>query len=265
MPPRQRATAEVPLEDFNESLNMMVHAFPGVGKTRFGASAPNSVILSSEPGILSARRARHTGGAQSVVKVQVWQDAVDFVTAAENGDYAHRDWVVVDTASTLQEKDMKAVMAKLVADRPHRDEDLPDKAEHQKMQNSFMRWWERMIDLPQNVLFLCHTMAVDHPSGDTWYLPSIQGGADKGYRVANYCMGLVNVVGFMDRRMVDDPAREGKTKEVIRTLWQPYTDPEKEIRFTAKDHFSALGRFSDNLLMPALIEKINNSGTKGRK
>lgn len=244
------------MEDFNESINMIVHAFPGVGKTRFGASAPNSVFLSSEPGIISAKRAGHRDGAQAVVKVKAWQDALDFVTAAEAGEFSHRDWIVVDTASTLQEKDMKAVMAALVKEKPHRDEDLPDRPEHQKMQNSFMRWWERMIDLPQSVLFLCHTMDVTHSTGGSWFLPSIQGGADKGYRVANYCMGLVNVVGYMERKTL-----KGKG-EVIRTLWQPYHNEDKDIHYTAKDHFAALGTWSDDLLMPALLKKINSSGSE---
>jgi hypothetical protein len=253
--PSRRATAEVPLTDFNESINMMVHAFPGAGKTRFGASAPNSVFLSAEPGIISAKRAGYKGGAQGVVKVKEWQDALDFATAAEAGAYAHRDWIIVDTASTIQEKDMKSVMANLVRDKPHRDEDLPDKAEHQKMQNSFKRWFERMIDLPQNVLFLCHTMVVEHSSGYAWWLPAIQGQADKGYAVANYCMGLVNCVGFMDRKVVNG-------KEVQRILWQPFVDDKKEIRYTAKDHFAALGMWTDDKIMPDLLEMIHGSGAK---
>jgi hypothetical protein len=258
----RRAVAEVPLEDFNESLNIMIHAMPGAGKTRLGATAPNSVFLSSEPGVISARRARAIGGVQGVVKCRKWQDAVDFVDAAENGDFAHRDWIVVDTISTLQEKDMKSILEKAVSDNPNRDPDIPALQDYMKMQNSFMRWFERMIDLPQNVLFLSHTMRVDDSEGDTLLIPSIQGGADKGYKVANYCMGLVNLVGFMDRKTVKD----GKaTSQVRRLLWQPYYDEEREIRYTAKDHFDALGFTTDDWDMPMIIEAIESSGVKEDK
>lgn len=251
----RRAIAEVPLEDFNESTNILIHATPGVGKTRFGATAPNSVFLASEPGIISAKRAREPGGVQSVVRAKKWQDAIDFLNAAEAGDFSHRDWIVCDTLSTLQEKDLKGVLDKAVADNPNRDPDIPAIQDYLKMQNSFMRWFERMIDLPQNVLFLAHTMIVDDRDGEKLFIPAIQGGADKGYKVANYCMGLVNVVGFMDRRA--NKAGE----QVRRTLWQPYYDEEREIRYTAKDHFDCLGFASDNDTMPNIIKKIEASGT----
>lgn len=254
----RRAVAEVPLEDFNESVNIMIHATPGVGKTRFGATAPNSVFLSSEPGIISAKRAKVAGGVQGVVKVRKWQDALDFADACEAGDFAHRDWIVVDTVSTLQEKDMKAVLEKSVADNPKRDPDIPSLPDYMKMQNSFMRWFERMVDLPQNVLFLAHTMMVDDREGEKLFIPSIQGGADKGYKVANYCMGLVNVVGCMDRRT------NKSGEQVRRTLWQPYYDEDKEIRYTAKDHFACLGMSSDNDTMPEIIEKIEASGSEAK-
>lgn len=255
----RRAIAEVPVEDFNESLNILIHATPGIGKTRFGATAPNSTFLASEPGVISAKRGAPKDGIQGVVKVRKWQDAMDFLVAAEAGDFAHRDWLVVDTLSTLQEKDLKGVLDKAVADNPNRDPDIPAIQDYMKMQNSFMRWFERMIDLPQNVLFLCHTMIVDDKEGAALYLPAIQGGADKGYKVANYCMGLVNVVGFMDRRT-------NKTGEQVRRiLWQPYYDEEREVRYTAKDHFDCLGFASDNDTMPDLIGKITASGTPEEK
>lgn len=251
-----RAIAEVPLEDFHESLNIMVHAVPGAGKTRLGATAPNSVFLSSEPGIISATRARTKGGVQGVVKVKRWQDAMDFVAAAEDGAFKHRDWIVVDTVSTLQEKDLKAVLDKAVADNPNRDPDIPAIQDYLKMQNQFKRWFERMVDLPHNVLFLAHTMRVDGSDGEQLLLPSIQGQADKGYAVANYCMGLVNAVGFMDRKT------NKQNQQVRRILWQPYYDEDKEIKYTAKDHFDALGFFTDDWSMPQIIEAIQGSGTQ---
>jgi hypothetical protein len=262
MPPKVRAVAEVPLEDFNESHNWMIHAYPGAGKTRLGATAPNSIFWSAEPGVISAARAGRGKGIQGVVKTPDWETLLDATDAAERGDYAHRDWIVTDTISTMQEKGARAVLEKAVRQNPNRDPDIPAIQDYQKAQNQFKRWFERMIDLPQNVLFLAHTMRVDDQDGGALIMPSIEGQEGKGWRVANYCMGLVNLIGYMERKTVPDPERDGKTKQVIRTLWQPYHDPDKEIRYIAKDHFGALGFYSDNLTMPEIIAKVDASGTQ---
>lgn len=261
MPSSRRAVAEIPLEDFNESHNWMIHAYPGAGKTRFGATAPNSVFLSAEPGIISAARAGRGKGIAGVVRVTNWDDVIEFTDQAEHGQYAHRDWIVVDTISTIQEKGMRAVLEAAVKQNPNRDPDIPAIQDYQKAQNRFKRWFERMIDLPQNVLFLAHTMRVDDKDGGELLMPTIEGQEGKGWRVANYCMGLVNVIGYMERKTVLDPEDDKRKKQVIRTLWQPYHDPDKEIRYIAKDHFAALGRWTDGLAMPQIIEKISASGS----
>lgn len=253
-PAQRRPIIEVPLEDFNESNNILIHSWPGQGKTVFGAGAPNSTLVSAEPGSISAKR---QGSKAGLVKIRNWQTALDFLAAVENGDFSHRDWLIIDTLSTLQRKDMRDVVDRAVAANPAKfDPDVPAVQHYLKTQNSFVRWVERMVDAPINCLFLAHTMRVDDLEGDTLYLPSIQGGADKGYPIANYVCGLMNAVGYMEMRQ----ARKGKPDMVRRILWQP--TEQDGIKYIAKDQYDAFGRITDDWTMTDLIAAIEGSGSE---
>jgi hypothetical protein len=121
-----------------------------------------------------------------------------------------------------------------------------------------------LIDYPDlNTVWLAHTMDVEDKDGGRMLMPSIQGGQDKGWKVANYIMSLMNAVGYMEMRPVVEKDENGKKlgmKMVRRILWQPYTDPDKDLRYIAKDHFDAFGRYTDDLDFEghmALIEADN--------
>jgi hypothetical protein len=243
-----RSALEVPIEDFQESQNIMVHAHPGQGKTRWAIGAPNNVLLSSEPGALSAQRAGAKGG---LVRVNSWADAVKFRREVEIGNFAHRSWVAIDTLTTLQQKNLNFQVDKAVASNPRLDPDVPAQQHYLQQQSSLMRWVEWMIDYPDlNTVWLAHTMDVEDKDGGRMLMPSIQGGQDKGWKVANYIMSLMNAVGYMEMRAVAQKDEAGKkigTKMVRRILWQPWTDPERDLRYIAKDHFDAFGMFTDDL------------------
>ena len=253
-----RAIAEVPLEDFNESINILVHAWPGQGKTRWAVGAPNCVLASSEPGAVSAKRHIRALGRKDVglVKLNSWSDALSFRDALEDGGFSHRDWAIIDTVSTLQQKNQNEVLDRAVADNPKRDPDIPAIQDHQKQQNSLKRWVERVVDHPINTIWLAHTMRVEDRDGGAMMLPTILGGPDKGFPIANYVMGLMNCVGYMEMRQIKDG--DGK-RMVRRILWQPYHDVDKDIRYVAKDHFAALGRWTDDLDFPAHLAMIQDA------
>lgn len=261
MPPRQRATAaastktrraiaEVPLEDFNESYNMMVYGFPGVGKTVLAGTAPNAVFLGCEPGVRSAQRA---GSKASMVKINESADAWIWLEDAQNGKYSHRNWVIIDTITMLQNKFMRTALDEMVARRPDRDRDLPDRPEHQLSQNRLKRWIEQIVDLPVNCIFLAHAMRVEDQDGGAMMLPTILGGADKGFVIANYIMALMNSVGYMG---IKDVKTSVGVKSVRRILWQPAHDPKKDILYQAKDQLDAFGRYTDDVTIPDLVAMI---------
>jgi hypothetical protein len=256
-----RAIAEVPLESFNESTNIMVHAWPGQGKTRWAIGAPNCVLVSSEPGAISAKRHARVLRRTDVglVKLASWADAVSFRRQLEAQDFDHRSWVIIDTISTLQQKNQNEVLDKAVADNPRRDPDIPAVQDYLKQQNSLKRWVEFVVDYPINTIWLAHTMRVEDRDGGAMMLPTILGGQDKGFPIANYVMGLMNCVGYMEMRQVKG---EGGKKMVRRILWQPYHDVDKDIRYVAKDHFAALGTWTDDMEFPEHLALIEGSDTQ---
>lgn len=250
-----RAVAEIPLEDYNESINILIYGFPGCGKTVLAGTAPNATFLACEPGIRSARRA---GSKAGMVKISNAADAWSWLEDAQNGKYAHRDWLLVDTATTLQRKFMRSALDEMVARRPDRDRDLPDRPEHQLSQNRLKRWVEQVIDLPQNVILLAHCMRVEDLEGGVMMMPTIEGGADKGYAVANYVMALMTSVGYMGIKTFKDG------RETRRILWQPTHDPAKDITYMAKDHLNAFGRYTDDVTVPDLIARIETPKRRTR-
>jgi hypothetical protein len=133
---------------------------------------------------------------------------------------------------------------------PKQDPDIPAIPHYQKQQNSLKRWVEQIVDYPNvNKIWLAHSLRIEDRDGNALLMPTILGGADKGYPVANYVMGLMNTVGYMEMRAKTSEDDEGKKRRemVRRILWQPYENPDTGVRYVAKDHFGALGRFTDNL------------------
>lgn len=249
----KRATLEMDIEDFQESQNWMIHATPGQGKTIWATGAENFSLWTAEPGALSAKNYGRRGG---LVRIQNWADAANCRTALLGGEFDHRKWIIIDTISSVQQKNQNSVLEAAVAQNPKQDPDIPAIQHYLKQQNSLKRWVEQIVDYPGvNKIWLAHTLRIEDQDGGVQMMPTVLGGADKGYPIANYVMGLMNTVGYMEMRSKKGP--DGKSSMVRRILWQPYENPETGVRYLAKDHFGALGRFTDNLDFPghlALVE-----------
>lgn len=259
-----RATLEVDLDSFQESQNWMIHAIPGQGKTIWSTGAPNFSLWSAEPGAISAKNYGRSGG---LVRIKNWADAVECKVALLNGDFDHRSWIIIDTVSSIQQKNQNSVLDKAVADSPKRDPDIPAIQDYLKQQNSLKRWVEQIVDYPNvNKIWLAHSLRIEDQEGGAQLIPTILGGADKGYPIAHYVMGLMNTVGYMEMRAKKDD--DGKSRMVRRILWQPYENPDSGLRYLAKDHFGALGRWTDNLDFPghlALVEAKKSANVAPKK
>ena len=237
----------VPLSDFNVSMNWMVYGLPGCGKTGLAAGLPNNVFFNCEPGIITAKRMKSDA---EVVHLRNWDDVEEAIQAAEDGAYDGAEWITVDTLSTIQQLGFRWQTNRAHGLNQKQDIDVPDLQGHQKVQFMTRRFVSKLVDLPINVMFLCHMMATENNDGSTVTLPSIEGQAKKGYAVASYCMALMNTVGYMEVRDVDDEQQRG-------ILWQTREDPKKDIIYTAKDNFGVLGTYTRKPYMPDLLAKVN--------
>jgi hypothetical protein len=237
----------VPLEDFNVSMNWMIYGIPGCGKTSLTAKLPNNVYFNCEPGIIAAKR---MGSDAEVVQLKNWDMVEEALLAAEDGMYDGAEWITVDTVTTVQQLGYRWQTVRANKFNPKQDIDVPDQGGHQKVQFMTRRFVSRMVDLPINVMFLCHAMATENNDGSTVMMPAIEGQAKKGYAVAGFCMAQMNTVGYMEVREVKKQQQRG-------ILWQTKEDKKKDCIYTAKDNFGVLGTYTRKPDLLELLAKVN--------
>jgi len=85
------------LQDFNESVNWCIFGNSGVGKTVLAAFAPNNHILSTEKGIVAAKR---VGATAKLLRAPSWpyvEASLDWADKNLTPD----DWLTVDSSSKM--------------------------------------------------------------------------------------------------------------------------------------------------------------------
>jgi hypothetical protein len=210
----KRPSQILSLDEFDEPKNVLVYGPPGCGKTPFGASASNCLILATEPGTVSARRLGH--------KADVWP-CVDnwdqFVKAyrwlKDNPDHGY-DWIVIDNATQAQEMLLREIVAIARRQNNNRDEDIPAIQDYQKWYLMFDRFVKQINALPVATLWLAHTMHKVNDEGEDLTLPAIQG---QDYKQAAQFCGRMQAVGFMSQRLVKKAGGSG-TEYERRILWR---------------------------------------------
>jgi AAA domain len=237
------------MDTYSPSKNILIHGPSGNGKTLLAGGAPNSVFLSTEEGgPISAKLA---GSKSGLIAAPDWEHAVAGVKYAES-NMGPEDWLIVDSGTRMQMLYMRWILATIQANNPQRDLDIPAIQDHQKYQNGFMRWYDRIVNAQFNSIFITTSMTVEDAEGETRVIPHILGkrGEISDYISAQASVGLYYAV-----------AREstGSNGPVIRrALAQPYPP------YFAKDRFSALGKRwdveeGDYTAMAAMIEAMDRA------
>lgn len=237
-------TAIVDLEDFNESINMIIYGDSGVGKTVLAGSAPNALIISTEHGTTSAKR---FGSTAKVWPVKDWSDMEAAVAWLEDNPDVF-DWVVVDSLTEMQGKSLRGILTKAVADNPSRDPDVPAIQDYQKWQNQVKNTITYLTEAPVNVIWLAGAMRKEDQEGDDIVLPLLLG---KNYEIAAWACMQMDVVAYLGTKRVKDKDKE---ERVVRRLVASNVPP-----YFAKDRFNCLGRWVDDTTMPEIIQLIEES------
>jgi hypothetical protein len=223
----------IDMEDFDESINMLIYGDSGVGKTVFGGSAPNVLFVATEKGTIAAKR---QGSDAKVWPVETWEDVQKnhaYLKKATSAGDLPFNWVVMDSATAMQTYLWRAILDKAVQDNSNRDPDIPAIQDHQKMQNMYKRFIKAYCDLPVNVLFTATTARHDDEEGENIILPDITG---KGYGLSQWSCAQMHVVGYMSVR------RRGKAeeRETVRRINFQTVPP-----YFGKDRYACLGKYND--------------------
>jgi AAA domain-containing protein len=226
---RNRPTIQVKVEelaDFNESWNWCVYANSGVGKTVFAAFAPHAHILSTEKGVVSARR---VGATAKLLRAPNW-DHVEASIEWADKNLSPKDVLIVDSVTKMQELLAYWWLGIQHEDNAARDIDILQIQDYQKWQRMFLRFVNHLVDAPYNTIFVATAMRKEDEEGEDLVLPNIVG---KDYAMAqNFCADL-DIVSYMKakkRNSPDDP------REVI--IYNDTFPP-----YFAKDRFNVLPRW----------------------
>lgn len=216
------------LSDFNPSMNIMIYGPSGHGKTVLAGGAPNSVFLSTEGGVVSAKRA---GSTARLIRAPDWEHALSGVRWADD-NLGSDDWLIVDSHTKMQILYIRWLLRMKNEENSARDLDIPAIQDHQKWQNAFMRWTDHILSAEYNSIFICTTMIKEDEEGEKMVLPAITG---KDYTISNY------ISSQMDVGLYYAISERASTPDMVvrRALAQPYPP------FWAKDRYDALGRFVD--------------------
>ena len=216
------------LEDFNETINMIIHGDPGVGKTVLAMAVPNATLLSTERGAVAAKRAGHTG---RLWRAPSWPHVEAALDRADN-EMGPEDWLVVDTGTKMQVLLWRHWLWLQHEENDARDQDVPQIQDHLKFQNMFMRFYDRLADAPYNTIMLAWSMHKDDPDGESIVLPQILG---KDYAISNYCCGVSDMVLYYGVARSKDK-RSPTVRRLLAETYPPYF---------AKDVYHVLPRWTD--------------------
>jgi hypothetical protein len=214
------------LADFNESWNWCIYGDSGVGKTVLASFAPHAVFLSTEKGVVSAKR---VGSPARLIRAPSW-DHVESGLDWADANLGENDCLIVDSASKMQELLIRWWLQVQNEENDARDLDIPQLQDHQKWQRMYLRFVNRIIDAPYNSIFIATSMHKEDAEGESLVLPNIVG---KDYTIANnFCadMDIVSCLRVAKRSNLDDP----RQAILINDTFPPYF---------AKDRFRALPRW----------------------
>lgn len=214
------------LQDFNESVNWLVYGNSGVGKTVFTSFAPNAYFLSTEKGVVSAKR---VGSQAKLIRAPDWEHVEAGLDWADE-NLTLDDWLIVDSSSKMQTLLIRWWLRIQNDENEARDLDVPQIQDHQKWQNMYMRFIDRIVDADYNALFTATAMHKEDPEGETLVLPAITG---KDYTISNYVCAAMDIVSHLavaKRQKLDEP----RTARLLNDTYPPYF---------AKDRYHVLPRY----------------------
>lgn len=237
------------LSDVTESINVLLHGDSGLGKTALTGLVPNAIYLTTERGVVAAKQA---GSRARRIQGHTW-DHVESALNLLDKKAGPGDWVIVDSATKMQVLLIRWLLGMIHEENDSRDLDIPAIQDHQKWQNMYKRYWDRLIDAPYNVIFITTSMKREDAEGDDLILPALTG---KDYEIAGYCMAQTDIGLYLSMEST------GKNSEPMRIL---RTQPDPP--YWAKNRFREANipgkiriKDADFGTIPRMIQAIEKSG-----
>lgn len=251
----------IALEAAGESKNFLFYGDSNAGKTVLSGTAPGKQFwLVGENGWKTAARVAKAGGNGAIISnTALALAAVDWLNHRKR--YREFDWIVLDGLSTMERRFRLAYAQEafdMKGSRTHRN--LPDKPDYFNTQNFLTTWIPMLVDMPVNFIITAHPYRTDKTeNGELLVFPGIQG---KIAEVSNAISGLMDVVGYMEKRRVR--LRSGKST-IRRTVY--FETPERgkdeeEVRYVCGDKFGVLPDKLVSPTMPKILSIIDGESSE---
>lgn len=242
--------AIISLSEWDESINMLLVADSGWGKTVLAGTAdqrnkggPKAIFLATETGTISAAR---QGSSADLWPIRKWRDLVDAFAYLASEDHSYQ-WCLLDSITEMQKLSMdNALLSGIAEGRRGSDPDVPQIQDHLKVQQQTLNMLRRFNELPINCLYTALPLRLEDANNNPYYLPALDG---KQGGIAQQAMGYMHVVGQGIKRTLKD---QNDKPYVVRRVYFQSTGP-----YRAKDRYDALGNYIDNPTIPQIEEMIN--------
>jgi len=215
------------LSEFNDTWNILIYGDSGSWKTGLAGGAPRALFISTEKGTIAAQR---LGSTAQVIKAYDWL-AVEAALNYVDDHPGEFDVIIIDSLTKMQILMLRWILGVINEQNPGRDIDIPAIQDHQKWQNMFKRFVDRIIDMDVHTIFICTAMRREDEDSEDIVLPQLLG---KDYEISSYVCAQVDMLLFLKALKVepDEPAVHRLLAEAYPPYW-------------AKDRFHALPRWLD--------------------
>jgi hypothetical protein len=239
------------LEEYTESINMMIYADSGEGKTVFGGSAKSPLIIATENGTIAAARQGSKGKMWDARRLDNFFKAYDWLEEHVEKPGFPFDWVEIDTGTELQSLMVGHLVEERVSEgvAKNLNPNKVDLNEYGEMHEMFRRYVRKFNDLPVNVCWMAQAMMTEDEEGNEFRMPQFQG---KGNQMSMWMASKMHCYGYLHKATVTNK-ETGQTRRVRRIRWQPSETVK------AKDRFDALGEFTTNKTLAQITQMIEAS------
>jgi hypothetical protein len=236
------------LQDEDEFVNLMLYADSGVGKTVFGCSDDDVLVIAPEDnGTLSAKR---FGSSALKWKIHGWSDIVAAYEWLYDQDPIPFNWVFLDSLTEMQDMCMRKVLDDARQMNPARDPDIPQIGDWQPYYNKFQRLVKAFNALEVNCVYSALQQEEENEDGEKVVLPMIQGkGTQYAKKVASWMTSFGNM-RVARRKIGEDDSGSTKWEEYRVIQWKS----SKQVM--AKDRTRCLEPRTVNLSLKEVRELI---------
>lgn len=237
----------ISMSDYEETNNILVYGDSGIGKTVLSASAPRTLVLGVEQGLVSAKRA---GSTADMWLIESWggsptdKDPNNNLRAAyrwlAKGGYRKYEWLDVDGCTEMQEMAKMQLLADGVEMDPTASEYVLEWQSNLALQQMTKIMVKNFCKLPINTIFTALPMDMEDAEGENKVMPFVDG---KKGAISQYVCGQMGAVGYMKQVAI----RQGKERVLKRRTYWQYRKP-----YFAKNRLG-LPDYTDDLSLPQLV------------